>query len=123
MKWERKESHLSPATTQLRAEGLQPPVWKRSHDQSTRRKPWDSNPQRFLTAAVFKTVSSSGRVTSVVRHRRSDVSGNRTRGLLDENQAILPSESTTPFCWPALLPAEYRIGVSISFLLPEKQPT
>lgn len=30
MKWERKESHLSPATTQLKAEGLQPPVWKRS---------------------------------------------------------------------------------------------
>ena len=30
-KWERKESHLSPATTQLKAEGLQPPVWKRSH--------------------------------------------------------------------------------------------
>lgn len=29
--------------------------------------------------------------------KRSDVSGNRTRGLLDENQAILPSESTTPF--------------------------
>lgn len=29
-KWERKESHLSPATTQLKAEGLQPPVWKRS---------------------------------------------------------------------------------------------
>ena len=32
MKWERKESHLSPATTQLKAEGLQPPVWKRSQD-------------------------------------------------------------------------------------------
>jgi hypothetical protein len=30
MKWERKESHLSPTTTQLKAEGLQPPVWKRS---------------------------------------------------------------------------------------------
>ena len=30
--------------------------------------------------------------------KRSDVSGNRTRGLLDENQTILPSESTTPFC-------------------------
>ncbi len=29
-KWERKESHLSPTTTQLKAEGLQPPVWKRS---------------------------------------------------------------------------------------------
>ena len=30
LKWERKESHLSPTTTQLKAEGLQPPVWKRS---------------------------------------------------------------------------------------------
>ena len=32
-KWERKESHLSPATTQLKAEGFskKPPVWKRSH--------------------------------------------------------------------------------------------
>ena len=67
-KWERKESHLSPTTTQLRAEGLQPPVWKRSHD-FVKRKPWDSNPQRFLTAAVFKTVSSSGRLTSVTRHQ------------------------------------------------------
>lgn len=119
--WERKESHLSPTTTQLKAEGLQPPVWKRSHDSSNKRKPWDSNPQRFLTAAVFKTVSSSGRVTSVLRQRRSDVSGNRTRGLLDENQTILPSESTTPFC--CFDRSEYRIGVSISFLLPEKQPT
>ena len=45
MKWERKELHLSPATTQLKAEGLQPPVWKRS--QVVQRKPWDSNPQRF----------------------------------------------------------------------------
>ena len=49
-----------------------------------------------FAAAVFKTVSSSGRVTSVLRQRRSDVSGNRTRGLLDENQTILPSEPTTP---------------------------
>ncbi len=53
--------------------------------------------------------------------KRSDVSGNRTRGLLDENQTILPSESTTPFC--CFDRSEYRIGVSISFLLPEKQPT
>src|SRR6056297_2563424 len=45
-KWERKESHLSPTTTQLKAEGLQPPVWKRSHGSLKKRKPWDSNPQR-----------------------------------------------------------------------------
>ena len=64
-----------------------------------------------------------GDFRSRVAIERSDVSGNRTRGLLDENQAILPSESTTPFCWPASIEAEYRIGVSISFLLPEKQPT
>ena len=100
MKWERKESHLSPATTQLKAEGLQPPVWKRSQELLNQAEAVGLEPTTVLTAAVFKTVSSSSRVTSVVASqsmRRSDVSGNRTRGLLDENQAILPSESTTPF--------------------------
>ena len=33
-KWERKELHLSPSTTQFKAEGLQPPVWKRSRNKS-----------------------------------------------------------------------------------------
>ena len=67
-KWERKESHLSPTTTQLQAGGLQPPVWKRSQfclrfvlsgSRGTRTH------NGHITAAVFKTVSSSGRVTSV----------------------------------------------------------
>ena len=67
MKWERKESHLSPATTQLKAEGLQPPVWKRSHVSIEQAEAVGLEPTTVLPAAVFKTVSSSGRVTSVSR--------------------------------------------------------
>ena len=67
MKWERKESHLSPATTQFKAEGLQPPVWKRS--QVVQAEAVGLEPTTVLPAAVFKTVSSSGRVTS--ERRRS----------------------------------------------------
>ena len=79
LQWERKELHLSPTTTQLTAGGLQPPVWKRSPTVK-------NNPQVFtfktlkrlaeavglepttvLPAAVFKTASSSGRITSVIK--------------------------------------------------------
>ena len=127
-KWERKESHLSPATTQLKAEGLQPPVWKRSHmfqAEAVGLEPTTVFDRSCFQDSVLIRPGDFRSRIAILRDpaRCSDVSGNRTRGLLDENQAILPSESTTPFRWPASWLAEYRIGVSISFLLPEKQPT
>lgn len=59
----------------------------------TERKPWDSNPQTRLTRRpVFKTGSSSGRMTSVSCGGR-----NRTCGPVVQSDGFLPAE-TTPQC-------------------------
>ena len=54
MKWERKESHLSPTTTQLKAEGLQPPVWKRSQVEAEAPKIDRSRTHNGLTRSCFQ---------------------------------------------------------------------
>ena len=66
------------------------PITPGTHN-SFQRKPWDSNPQADVPPAVFKTASSSGRMTSVA----SCGSWNRTNGLLVQSQASLPA-ATTP---------------------------
>ncbi len=53
-KWERKESHLSPATTQLEAEGLQPPVWKRSHVSIEQAEAVGLEPTTVISRSCFQ---------------------------------------------------------------------
>ena len=69
--------------------------WTMSPLQS-KRKPWDSNPQAAqVPPPVFKTGSSSGRMTSVDNAFKSSGGWNRTNGLLVQSQASLPT-ATAP---------------------------
>jgi hypothetical protein len=110
-KWTHWESHPD-----LKRAELVSSCWTMS---PSRRKPWDSTNKSLMRPAVFKTASSSGRMTSVVscgswnrtnirtfrasrptvrRSRNCSVSSggrNRTYGLLIQSQASLPT-ATTP---------------------------